>query len=96
MVRRAGTRCWKEVPEAIPVSQQHDAYLFLVRKAEVVPVVRRLRAVMQDQPWCELPMVVDAKHGPSWGALVGLPRDPVGIPAAVMAKVTDPSLLAAP
>ena len=95
MIRVAGIRCRREVPEALPILQVHDSYLFLVPRGDR-SIIKRLRGVMQNVPECELPMVVDAKVGPNWGEMTELPRDPVGIPPEVLAKVTDPTLLGAP
>ncbi len=96
MVRIAGVRCRKEVPEAEALLQVHDSYLFRIPTATVDRTIPKLRAIMQDQPWCELPMVVDVKksgNGGNWADMEELPRDPIGIPAAVMAKVSDVTLL---
>lgn len=95
MLRRAITRIHKEVPEAIMVLTVHDSIVFEIPTDIVPQTVRKLRAIMQDQPWCTLPMVVDASWGPTWGDQEDLPRDAVGIPADVMALTTDPTLQAA-
>lgn len=92
MLRRAITRVKREVPEAIMVLTVHDSIVFYIPTPIVRPTVHKLRAIMQDQPWCTLPMVVDASFGPTWGDQEDLPRDPVGIPASVMALTTDPTL----
>lgn len=91
MMRIAFMRTRREVPECHQVLQVHDSIWFEVPEAEPMKYITRLRGIMQDVPWCSLPMLVDAKGGPGFAKakLVEFPRGPEGIPAAQLARVTD-------
>lgn len=94
IVRRAITRIWREVPEAQMILTVHDSIVFLIPKACLHECIHKIRYIMQDCPEFLLPMVVDVKVGRTWKGAEEIPRNPEGIPAEVMANVTDPTLLA--
>ena len=69
LMRVTTLRLAREVPEFLPVLQVHDSLLGLVKKGETDKVIPRVREVMEDQPWCSLPLTVDFKRGTRWGQL---------------------------
>lgn len=67
MIRIAMTRLRKEVPEAKQLLQVHDSLNFEVPIGGKQEICRKIKQVMEDQPWCSIPIFVDIKEGPSWG-----------------------------
>ena len=88
MVRTAITRVAKEHTDFIPVITVHDSLGGLIPVDNYRERVRSIQATMQDQPWCDLPMFVDAKAGDTWGDAEDLPRVTDGIPPAVLRLLT--------
>jgi DNA polymerase-1 len=86
MLRRTMLRVNREVPEAIMVLTVHDSILFLIPKGRL-DLADRIRRIMQDQPWCTIAMIVDLKHGPTWGDMEDLPRSVDGIPEVCLVGV---------
>jgi len=86
MVRAVIVRLRREVPEALMILTVHDSVLFLIPN-DKLHVIDRIRVIMQDQPWCTLPMIVDIKTGQAWGTLEPLPRKTDGIPAHALVGV---------
>lgn len=89
MVRRAIMRCGREVPAAPMVLTVHDSIWFEVPESTALETVAKLRRIMQEQPWCSLPLIVDAKMGTGFADAEDLPRDPAGIPQECLHRVTD-------
>jgi DNA polymerase I-like protein with 3'-5' exonuclease and polymerase domains len=93
MLRIALQRIRRELPEVRCLTPIHDAGLFEIPIKGHLELLHEMRRIMQDQPWCSMPMLVDAKFGPRWGkSMTELPRSAAGIPAEVLAKTTDPSI----
>jgi DNA polymerase I len=86
MLRRTMLRVRKEVPEALMVLTVHDSILFLIPLGRL-DLADKIRRIMQDQSWCTLAMIVDMKHGPTWGDMVDLPRSTDGIPESCLVGV---------
>jgi DNA polymerase-1 len=88
MIRRAIMRTRREVPEARQVLMVHDSTWYEIPEHGALETVRKLLAIMQDQPFV-LPMIVDAKMGRGFADAKDLPRDPIGIPPDTLARITD-------
>ena len=87
MMQRAGIRIRKEVPGANLLLQVHDAYWLEPRIEDAPRVLRDARRIMQDQPWCTMPMLVDAKMSrTSLGAAEKVPRTPLGVPVEALSR----------
>lgn len=86
MIRRTMLRVRKEVPEALMVLTVHDSILFLIPLGRL-DLADRIRRIMQDQPWCSMAMIVDIKHGKTWGTMEDLPRKTDGISASALVGV---------
>jgi DNA polymerase-1 len=61
MLRIAITRITKEVPEVTPVLTVHDSILVYAHAHAWREPVRRCKEIMEDQPWCDIPIVADVK-----------------------------------
>jgi DNA polymerase-1 len=89
MVRRAMMRIERECPGVRIVLQVHDSVWLELPMATWREDLERCRAIMQDQPWCSMPMLVDAKGGRSLGGAESIPRSPCGVPAEALDRITD-------
>lgn len=97
MLRIAMMRIRRELPHVRQLTPIHDAGLFEVPKRGLDETVHEMTRIMQDQPWCSMPMIVDRKTGDRWGGTMKeLPRTPVGIPAHALEKCTDPTIMGEP
>lgn len=69
MVRLAMTRIWREFPRdrCRMLLQVHDSIIFEIENSFLVEALPKIREVMEDQDWCSIPLLVDIKHGPTWG-----------------------------
>jgi DNA polymerase I len=93
MLRLALMRIRRELPEVRCLTPIHDAGLFEVPERGHLEILHEMRRIMQDQPWCSMPMLVDTKFGYRWGkTMEELPRSCAGIPEEVLARTTDPSI----
>jgi DNA polymerase-1 len=72
IIRRAMTAIDAALPEkeAAMVLQVHDAILFEVEPKELKHVYHTVKEIMEYQPEFDVPFVVDAKIGPSYGEMV--------------------------
>ena len=90
MMRRAMMRIHRELPEVRIILQVHDSVWLELPEANALQLLEQCRAIMQDQPWCSMPMSVDAKVGPKLGGAKEVPRNVLGMPAAAVARITNP------
>ena len=70
MLRIACTRIHQEVPRFLPILSVHDSILGYVKDGEEREVIPQAVAIMEDQPWCSVPIKTDVKRGMSWGGAV--------------------------
>lgn len=56
--------------------QVHDSLLLEVKTELLHDVIAQVRTLMEDQPWCSVPIFVDCKTGPSWGGLESYGKKP--------------------
>lgn len=75
MIRVAQIRLAKEVPEARQMLPVHDSVNFSIPKKWFDEIIREVRRIMQDQPWCTIPTKVDIKRGDTWGSAKEVPND---------------------
>lgn len=66
MVQRTMQRLDKELPEFIQLLQVHDSVKGEVLDELVPTVIKKLKYIMEDQPWCKIRMKVDIKAGKRW------------------------------
>lgn len=93
MLRIALMRIRRTLPHVLILTPIHDAGLFALPKKTFDEDAQEICRIMQDQPWCSIPMLVDAKRGHRWGqSMTHLPRSSDGIPLEVLARTTDPSI----
>lgn len=83
----------RRLPEARIVIQVHDSIWLELREEDAIELVHECRGIMQNVQEIKLPMIVDAKIGPSLGSAESLPRSRYGIPPAHLIGCTDPTLL---
>jgi DNA polymerase-1 len=71
VIQEAMIRIHKEIPheDGRMLLQVHDSLLFEVAEKEVAEVINYAQAVMEHQPWCRVPIRVDAKVGSNWGQM---------------------------
>jgi DNA polymerase-1 len=71
VIQEAMIRIHKEVNHDMGrmLLQVHDSLLIEADEKEVDEVVNYCTAVMESQPWCKVPIRVDAKVGPNWGKM---------------------------
>jgi len=69
MIEIAVGRMVREMPEFPLVLTIYDSVYLLSPVNRVAECVEKARAIMQPQPWCTVPMVVDAKYGKIWGEM---------------------------
>lgn len=74
VIRIAMVRLARECPWAHQLLSVYDSILFEVPKDATPEMLERLRSIMEDQPWCSLPLPVDMAKGRSWGELTEVPR----------------------
>lgn len=94
MLRIAMMRIRRELPHVKIYFPIHDAGLFGVPKKGADETIDRMREIMQDQPWCSIPMLVDCKRGDRWGkTMTEIRRTTLGVPQHALEKCTDPSIM---
>lgn len=69
MVRVAICRIWAELDrkQVRMLLTVHDSIIFEIRNEVLGERLRDIRRIMEDNPWCTIPMKVDIKIGRSWG-----------------------------
>lgn len=66
MLRVAITRIRRETPYNMWLTV-HDSVLFEIPENETKQAVKDIKRIMEDTPWCSIPMKIDFKAGRSWG-----------------------------
>lgn len=74
IIRIAMVRLARECPWAHQLLSVYDSILFEVPKDATPAMLEQIRTIMEDQPWCTLPLPVDMAKGRSWGELTEIPR----------------------
>lgn len=69
MVLETMNRVNDKFPEVHQLVQIHDALLLEVPEEKHEELIRDVKKEMEHQPWCKIPMPVEAKVGPDWGHL---------------------------
>lgn len=74
MMRLATCRLRREKPHFHQLLSVYDSFLFEIPENVTIGEINEVRAIMEDQPWCSIPMKVDVKLGPNWGEMKDVPR----------------------
>lgn len=69
IMRVSITRIWRELPETKMFLQVHDDILSYVEDRQISVVVPRLKAIMEDFRFKNVPIKADVKIGKSWGKM---------------------------
>lgn len=69
MIRLTIIRLRKEFPWARQLLSVYDSVLFEVPDTTTDEEINQIRKLMEDQPWCSVPMKVDIKKGFCWGEM---------------------------